>query len=206
MSDWPPDDPSALAEFPKVKFDTDDVLYRVHRANLDPAYFSNSGDGRFDPPRHSRAEYGTCYVSASADGAFLEALGRIRPLPDYVVRERVISEVSPTKSMIIADLTDSTVIGAFGIGGDVSVGAEYSLPQAWSAAFRSAGFEGIRYTARHDPTFCERSLALFGPPGEQPAILQPRKDTTPEPIGDDFLQHIQDRFAITVVPLVVLDL
>jgi hypothetical protein len=206
MSDWPPEDPVELGDFPWLNIGPDRVFYRLHRAEFEPGYFCNDGYCRFDPPRHSRVEYGTCYVATSPVGAFLETLGRIRPLPEGVVRDRVVSEVAPEVPVRVADLTHPSVVGRFGIAGDVSVGSDYGLPQAWGAALIQAGFAGVMYTARHDPTFTETSVAFFGPPGEQPGRLRRVKDTESGPVGDELAAHMQERFGIVVVPTMPLDL
>ena len=205
MSHHPPIDPAELEDFPFVTVTPEHVFFRVHHFKFEPGYFSTRGDGRFDPPRHSRNEYGTCYVATSETGAFLETLGRIRPLPDYIVRDRVLSEVSPEGDMRVADLTNPAVLGRFGIYGDISAGGDYEVPQQWGNALRLAGLAGVLYRARHDPSFEETSLAFFGPPGEQPGkILIPTKDD-PEPIHEGLLRHMQDRFHIFVVPTGTLD-
>src|SRR3954449_1536252 len=167
MNDRPPD-AGALADFPSVTIYPEETFYRIHRVVLEPEYFCNDGDCRFDPPRHSRTEFGTCYLARTPEGAFLETLGRIGPLPESAVLERGLSELAPTETLRVADLNDPTVIGRFGIAGDLSVGRDYELPQMWGHALRSAGFHGVSYIARHDPSLHERSIALFGPPGERP--------------------------------------
>ena len=78
--------------------------YRVHLADSDPMCFEKQGLSRFDAPQ---GEFKTYYVGCSPAAAFLEALGGIRPLPEHLVNERVITELSPGSSVLnVADFTD----------------------------------------------------------------------------------------------------
>lgn len=147
-------------EFPSATVHPERVLYRVHKTVNDPLYFSSSGDGRFDLT--AVAGEGTCYLSPSPTGAYLETLGRIRTLSDADIEERSLSEVVPTVPLHLADLTDRQVLGHYGVTGDISAGTDYGPSQALADELYRAGFDGTYYTARHDPAFLERSVAVFG--------------------------------------------
>lgn len=153
---------SVGADFPSIAIHPERVLYRVHRAANDPLHFAFSGDGRFD--LIGEAGVGTCYLSPSPAGAYLETLGRLRTLSQADIDQRCLSEVVPTTSLRLADLTDRHVLGRYGIAGDISAGVDYGPSQALAAQLYRAGFDGIYYTARHDPAFLERSVAVFGTP------------------------------------------
>lgn len=201
----PPEDPGRLKDFPAITLQPDEIFYRIHRIEFDSQYFCNDGECRFDPPLHSRVEYGTCYLARSPEGAFLETLGRIRPLPEQTIVERAISTLAPTRPLRLADLNHPSVIGRFGVGGDLSVGPDYTTAQAWGHALRGAGFEGVSYVARHDPRLEEHSVALFGPPGEHAGEGIRAVKEQADPLGDDLLRTMQEVFGIMVVPASYLD-
>ena len=204
-SDFPPRDIRALHRFPSVD-SSGMILHRIHRADSEAAYFGNRGLYRFDPPRHMRDAYGTCYLATSPVGAFLETLGGIRPLPEHLINERVISELVPQDHVTIADLTAEQIVGDFGIFGDLSASEDYHLSQEWGSALWQAGFNGVFYYASHDPAFRQRSIALFGPPGVHPDLLRYLKDDgQPEPISSSLLSEMRRSFGIEVIPAAPLD-
>ena len=194
----PPEDAGTLRRFPSLSLGTEQLLWRVHRSDLHPAHFSQKGEFRFDPPVHSRSEFGTCYTALDPLCAFMETLSRFNPIPQRIVDERALSGLLPARRMRVADLTDPSVIGDFGIKGDLSTGGDYRAPQAWAAALRTAGFDGLQYIARHDPSANMRSIAIFGPPGEQPDMFQQLKDTGPIPV--EVLLRARDVFHVIVLP------
>ncbi|MGH9068658.1 MAG: RES family NAD+ phosphorylase [Acidimicrobiales bacterium] len=148
------------SDFPSIAIHPERVLYRVHRTVNDPLYFASSGNGRFDLT--DQPGTGTCYLSPSPTGAYLETLGRLRTLSEDDIEERSLSEIVPTTSLSLADLTDRQVLGRYQITGDISTGTNYGPSQALADQLYRAGLDGIYYTARHDPAFQERSVAVFG--------------------------------------------
>ena len=54
---------------------------------------------------------------------------------------------------------------AFGVTAEIFSTADYPLTQRWAAALRAAGYEGVRYWARHDLEHARRCVALFGAGG-----------------------------------------
>ena len=59
-----------------------------------------------------------------------------------------------------------------------------------------AGFDGIYYTARHDPAFLERSIAVFGTPSTAKLFTL---STGPVPAG--LVDEVARDFGLTVLPL-----
>lgn len=55
-----PPSPALLADFPRFVLGADVPLWRLHRSDRAPNWFTNSGLGRFDV---SDADFGTCYVA-----------------------------------------------------------------------------------------------------------------------------------------------
>ncbi|MEU1197835.1 RES family NAD+ phosphorylase [Streptomyces sp. NPDC005813] len=207
-SDFPPDDPKELAGFPTA--DIQFSYFRVHRAVNDARYFGANGLGRYDDPRGPEGQFGTCYLAGTEAGAFLETLSGFRPLPEDLVNERRMSELRVDPSGPIADVTHESVVGDYGIFGDLSADGGRQLTQQWALAFWQAGFGGVQYRAHHHPGFSEQALALFGPPGVQSAdgtdgpvlleYLKPEPEGGPEPISDGLLQEMEERFRIFVIP------
>jgi hypothetical protein len=108
-----------------------------------------------------------------------------------MITARYLTVIAPIVELRLADMTGRSVLGQFGIAGDVSAGADYAPPQEWAHRLWEAGFDGIYYAARHDPQFTERSVALFGAPGDQTANERKRFDVASAPIPDDVLAELQ---------------
>lgn len=70
---------------------------------------------------------------------------------------------------------------------------DYNLTQSWALALQEAGYDGIRYKARHDPRGQLVSIALFGS-GKPPR--SPSKTTT---VSVDLIHEASTTFAITVL-------
>lgn len=163
-----PDPPESLEGFPEAVLGPPVSLLRVHRQR-EPWYFASAGDGgRFD----LAAPEGTCYGSDSHLGAFVEHFGPLiapgRAIPLRALRARHLSNLEIDGQLRLADLTARSALGRFGITVELSVTVEYEKTRLWAAAFAAAGFDGIRYTARHDPAAQLRSIALFGKAGVTP--------------------------------------
>jgi hypothetical protein len=152
-------------EFPSVVVHPDRVVYRVHRASNDPLYFSSSGLGRFDVL--GVAGLGTCYVSPSPIGAYLETLGRLGTISSEDIDDRRLTELTLARSLKLGDLTNRSVLGRYRITGDISVGTDYTSSQELAQSLYELGFDGPYYTIRHDPAFLERAMAIFGGSGEE---------------------------------------
>ena len=194
ISEFPPADPRELQGLPIV-YDMPS-FFRVHLAEHEPTCFGNRSLYRFDPPKRRQPDFGTCYMAKSREGAFLDALGGIRPLPEHLVNQRVISEIHVVDDFRIADLTDKTLARTFGIHGDLFAGENHQLTQEWAAALWDAGYRGVQYTARHDVAFTELSVALFAQPGVWPDMF---KSEEPEPI-DVALLTTMASYGIEVIP------
>lgn len=180
--------------------------YRVHLADSDPMCFEKQGLSRFDAPQ---GEFKTYYVGCSPAAAFLEALGGIRPLPEHLVNERVITELSPGSSVLnVADFTDRRVLAEFDVRFDRYVGdyvrggldrpnLPYKFTQRLAAEVWHSGFQGIQYFTGHQPRPGEVSIAWFiGGAFDDLDI----KAGESEPMGDAFLSEMRRRFDIEVFP------
>lgn len=177
-------------------------LARIHHNLRDPEYFSADSSGRFDPPPGSSAGFGTCYLSTHPLGAFLETFGRIRPVLQRHVDERVLTQAFLPSETRLADMTDPAILGRHGLTAEIGIGGDrrtYEATQQWAEALATVGFGGVIYAARHDPALRARSVALFGKPGVQPTQLLARPAV---PIPDDLLDRAANEYAIEVLPSV----
>lgn len=193
---------SELNGFPGVIVPANAPLARIHHNLRDPEYFSADSSGRFDPPPDSTAGFGTCYLATHPLGAFLETFGRIRPVLQRHVDERVLTEAFLPSETRMADMTDPAILGLYGLTAEIGIGGDervYAITQRWAEALETAGFGGIIYAARHDPALRARSVAVFGKPGVQPTQLLARPAT---PIPKDLVDRAAIEYAIEVLPSV----
>ena len=161
MTDW--------TTFPTRRIAAETRMFRIHRADKHPAWFNTSGDWRFDPPATHRDAFGTCYVSLDPLASYVEVFGRFRAIPYAEVQHRSLSDLTANRGLDLGDVTVRTVIGDFGMSADVSVGVDYAKSQELAANLFEAGFDGVFYRIRHDPSLEFEGLAIFGEPGVTPA-------------------------------------
>jgi hypothetical protein len=183
--------PADLRGFPSFRLTPSRALYRVHRRDRSPWWFSHDGTGRFDlpPPR------GTCYLAESPLGAFVEVFREIALVSQAVVDARRVSTLRVPAAVRLADCTRARA-RAFGLTAAVHATEEYGATRRWAAAFAAAGFAGVRYLVRHDPSQRSVGVALFGAAGE--AGMGPVEATNP--IGQALCDAAARRFGIRVLP------
>jgi hypothetical protein len=184
----PPDD---LPKLPSTKLGTKD-LWRIHAADIAAWFFDPGPDGRFN-----LADTGTCYLAEEPIGAFVEKFGRLLRrggvIPEPLVDIQRLSRLRPPKANVV-DLTDPRVLGLIGLTAEIHATIDYELTQGWALAFRDAGYDGIRYKARHDPRGQLASIALFG--SDKPPRSAAKTTTVPV----DLIREASTTFAITVLP------
>jgi len=165
-------------------------LYRIHPVDHGPWWFSSDGSGRFDlaPPA------GTCYLSLSPVGAFIEVFRDFTFVDAADVSARVLARMRTPRDVVLADCTSTRARG-FGVTAAVHSTADYAATQAWATAFQNRGFHGVRYFCGHDPSQDELGIALFGEAGEAD---HPVVDTGS--IGGELLRTVERRFGVRVLP------
>jgi hypothetical protein len=181
------------ADFPSHTLHPERVLYRIHRATNAPIHFATDGLGRFflmDVPGA-----GACYVSPSPIGACIETFGRRGTISVDDLAERSLSEPALSRSVRLADLTDRQVLGRYGIAGDISTGTDYQPSQRLASGLYALGFDGIYYTARHEPAFLERSVAIFGGPDDEKLFI-----VAANPIPQELAMEGARDFGLSVLP------
>lgn len=182
--------PADLAGFPSVRLRRDAELFRIHRADRSPWWFSDDGSGRFD----LEGDQGTCYLARTPLGAFVEVFRRVNLVGEPMIAARRLARLSPPQGGRLADCTDP-VARRYGVTAAIHSQPEYALTRAWARALAAAGFVGVRYLLSHDPAQAEVGTALFGPAGEQD---HPIADDGPIPTAT--IAEARLRFGLAVLP------
>jgi len=184
--------PADLAGFPAIILPARRVLYRIHRGDRLPWWFSSDGSGRFDLPEPR----GSCYLTEEPLGAFVEVFRDTMIVSQLVVEARRLSRPRVARRVRVADCT-SRRARSFGVTAGIHSSPEYRVTQAWASAFTAYGFDGIRYLVSHDPAQRCVGIALFGRSG----AVRGRAASTVA-IPEDLIRTAADEFGILVVPAV----
>jgi hypothetical protein len=181
----PPED---LGDFPSHRLRRGRVLYRIHRCERSPWWFSGDGSGRFD----LMDGRGTCYLAEEPIGAFVEVFRREALIPEAEIVVRCLAQLAAAGT--VADCTVEEARG-FGVTAALHSQPGYELTRAWAQAFADVGFGGIRYRLAHDPSAQQPGVALFGDAGEGSAAVK-----SSAPIGADLVEEARHRFGLLVLP------
>jgi hypothetical protein len=156
--------PADLAGFPRYRLRAGTTISRIHSRGRDPWWFGNDGSGRFD----LSGAYGTCYLAQRAEGALLKVFKDFTLISEADIQRRHQFETEMERDRPLANCCAPSA-GRFGVNAELHSTANYSLTQAWAEAFRAAGFQGVRYFLRSDPSALLVGYALFdlaGAPAE----------------------------------------
>ncbi len=203
----PPPNAAELDDFPSYVWRAHQPLARVHRQEFGSLYFGTDQDGRWNPPEPG-TDWGTCYMSTHPVGAALEVFGRLTYLPQRELDARVVATIFVQSDLRLADMTHPSVIGRFGLTAEASTGEEsttYPRTQQWALRLREAGFSGVHYAARHDPTLGSRSIALFGKAKGSAGPAEPWSEWLEEsaaattPIPPDVIDKLRDTYGFTII-------
>jgi hypothetical protein len=191
----PPPPAQLKSAFPSRDYPAGATVFRSHVHGLGPRWFSHSGAGRFD----LGAPDGTCYVAESEVVTLLETWGGLQVVPSYVAAERDSSRLHLGNGVTAADLTSNLAV-QYGVTSEIFTTTDYGLTQLWASAFRQAGFDGIRYWARHDLAHTAACLALFGPADPSKSLAGFEVDGTDHlPDRGDLLDQLERETGITVL-------
>lgn len=203
----PPDrSPRPPGLFPAVDLASGTRLWRCHRSDRGPWWFSSDGAGRFDLP----TPHGTCYLADDPLLALVEVISHgtldgLSVTPAFCAQRRI-RHLSIPSAAHMADATDGRARG-FGVSREIHDIADYTLPQAWATAWRTAGFNGVRYLAtNHQPVSYAPpwpgpgaqgpgSWALFGSTGHHPRWRRGRA----EHISPTLLTRLETETGILVI-------
>jgi hypothetical protein len=157
-----------------------------------PWRFSSDGSGRFDLPPESG--FGTCYLAFDPLGCFVEVFRSTALVPAIEIEVRRISQIE-LPSARLADAASRRSRG-FGLTAEIHSSADYRFTQSWAAALWQAGFDGIHYLLRHDPSQKLAGVALFARVGSEPGAI-----VSTEPISAGVLERAERLFGIRSLPL-----
>lgn len=163
--------PSDLSHFPARTLRRGAELFRICVARdpmtgapREPWWFATVGPhvgGRFD----LSAPHGTCYLSDSRAGAWLETFRSTAVVERRDVDSRRLLVARRSGEPVrLADL-DAAAARRFGVTAELGAGSDYALPRAWAAAVHSAGWTGLSAACRHDPSQTAHTVGLFGRAG-----------------------------------------
>jgi hypothetical protein len=169
-------------------------LYRIHRAHLEPWFFSSSGNGRFDPVL--RPGRGACYWSEDPLGAWVEAFRTTMTIAEDDLQARALTTVELDQEVSLVDLTERRALSA-GVTAAMTAGAGYTAPQELASNVDNTD-DGIRWRVRHDLEQQLVAVALLGPAGSQPSANWPPIETTPVP--DSLVHAARSEFGYKVSP------
>ncbi len=181
--------------FPRRTLKADRDIYRIHRADRPPWWFSADGSGRFDPVGTGQ---GACYLAEQPLGAWVEVFRRRLLLADAELQGRVMTTVRIGRALRLADLTSRRGL-AFGVTASLGADEDYAASQAFAIAAVHSGFAGIRYLVRHDPAQQLYGLALFAN-AKAPTTYATSAQTTTSTIPADIEREAARRFGYRILP------
>jgi hypothetical protein len=163
------------AGFPRRTLRGSREIYRIHRADRGPWWFSFDGSGRFDPVGTG---IGACYLAERPLGAWVEVFRKQMLLAEADVHGRALLSVKLGRDLRLADLTSRRAL-QFDITASMGADEAYAASQAFAVEAVESGFDGIRYLVRHDPAQRLYGIALFAPAGAaaEPSAWPPDEDT-----------------------------
>jgi RES domain-containing protein len=182
--------------FPRRTLRGDREIYRIHRADRGPWWFSSDGSGRFDPVGSG---LGACYLAEQPMGAWVEVFRKTMLIAEPDIRGRTRLSVRPGRDLRLADLTSRRAL-QFGVTASLGANEDYAASQAFAVEAAAAGFAGVRYLVRHDPAQRLEGIALFFAEGAAAdESLWPPGDAGE--IHDDLIADAQRVFGYRVLPV-----
>jgi hypothetical protein len=137
----PPADYGELAgRFPSLTKDRlPEIVYRVHRIDREPEWFTDGSGERWDPPAGSGSTFGTCYLATDSLTALVEVVGDLPLLTQEMLDSRAVAVLAFPDVDRIADMS-SREIARWGLDRRISMGDFYDASQRWARALWSAGY------------------------------------------------------------------
>jgi hypothetical protein len=157
VSSEPPPD---LAQRRVTLVELADSIFRTHSIDRDPIFYGNSGLNRFDSPDQS---YDVLYAGRDAFCAFIETFGKApgtRIITTTALRNYALSELKPTRTLRLVDLTHSGALVRIGADGNLFAGP-HEIAQLWSKVLHEhpCKADGLLYPSRLDPL--RHAVVLF---------------------------------------------
>lgn len=177
----------------------DRLWVRFHRAWQSALYWGTSPPrgrpGRFDAPAGS---YGTLYVAADEDGAFIETFGYntgVRLVPSEQLTAVDVSIVRAGRPLRLVQLTGQ---GLARLGADARLfAADFGPARAWSKALHDhpSAPDGILYASRHDET--QICAVLFD--RVSPIVTSERRGNLADPGQAQLVASLLDRYGFQLI-------
>lgn len=177
----PPRDPVDLIDFPTLRWEKEQQLFRIVRKDRRTWWFSSSGAGRFDL---SADGLGTCYLATDPHGAIVEVF-RGHPVDSKDVDVRVMCITQVPARQALADTTSVEAAG-YGITKELITITPYDLPQEWADCWFNFGLNGIFHELRHDVRPVASGVSLFG----RVEVSDEWKDGTESPLTIQDLRQV----------------
>lgn len=152
-----------LTSFPDTTVTAEQEMYRAHASARSAWWFDNGAAGRFN----LRGPRGSCCTATTVDTAVRERVrehvsqtGMVDP---EFASEFVVSKVSAPLPHRCAAVSH-TDAARHDIVRELVTMHDYTVPQAWAAAFDESGFDGVFYASAFT-TGGASAYALFGDAG-----------------------------------------
>jgi len=122
-------------------------------------------------------------------------------VPAHIAAGRKLAALRIRTLRRLADLTNNTATD-FGITSEIFTTERYDLCQAWAAHLHAAGYEGLRYWARHDLSHTESAIALFDAAGDHTSLPGDYVVESDEVVISlpALLDEMRGRYGIRVLP------
>lgn len=186
--------PADLAGFPAHELPVGARVHRIHAAHLGPWFFNPDDAWRFNlcllPGQ------GTCYLAERPVAGLLETFKGLRAVDEADVRAKAHFEARLDRPLRLADCC-APAAGAFGLNAEIHATTDYGKTQRWARALALAGFPGIRYFCRSDPSVGLVGYAFFDDAGAPPPGRWPVG--TDVPISDEILVEAET-YGLRVLP------
>jgi hypothetical protein len=183
-----------LAGFPARTWKAGRALWRIHRtANC--AWWYSAEHGRFDPVHVLGV--GACYLAPDPLGAFVEVYRTRMELDQADIDDHGLARVEFDRDLRLADIVSRRAL-SFGVTAEIDASGDYEASQQLASRLAVTGYDGIRWSVRHDPAQRLVGVALFGPVGAPLSGTQPRADS--RAIDERLLDEARRKFGYRVVP------
>lgn len=155
-----PEPPNELGDLTFPLANIEDALFRCHKKEHGPLFFSNGDAYRFNAPAE---QFGTCYFAPTAACCFLETYRHDTASPSEITKTELEKRLLATIQIIAAPLRliDISGPGLAQIGADARLTTgNYRIAQRWSLFFwNNSEADGILYRSRIAPHLI--SIALY---------------------------------------------
>jgi ribosomal protein S18 acetylase RimI-like enzyme len=182
----PPPDAAELRGFPRALLAPGTEIHRIHSTALGAWYFSGEETWRFNPC--GIPGLGACYFAERAVAGLLESYKGATVVAEQDVAAKAHFTATLEAELKLADCCAATAL-RFGLNAEIHSTTDYELTQPWATAFSAAGFAGMRYFCRSDPSMALVGYAILDAAGEAPPDRWPTGHD--RPIGEALVREAE---------------